>query len=68
MSDVISESSIPSPPESGTAEAERQFHHYTGNRIPWYVRLLWLGFWILAIAYVVQYLFPALQMELTSPP
>ena len=50
--------------EDRTAEAEHQFHHYTGNRIPWYVRLMWLGFWIFAIAYTVRFLFPAIQIEL----
>ena len=43
---------------------EGRYHDYTGNRIPWYVRLIWLGFWCFAIYYVVAYLFPALQVEL----
>ena len=50
--------------ENTTPEAEHQYHHYSGNRIPWYVRLMWLAFWILAIAYTVRFLFPALQVEL----
>ncbi len=50
--------------EPKTAEAEHQFHHYTGNRIPWYVRLMWLGFWIFAITYTIRFLFPAIQVEL----
>ena len=45
-------------------QAEGQFHDYTGNAIPWYVRLMWLGFWILAIAYTIRFLFPAVQIEL----
>ncbi len=44
--------------------SDDQYHHYVGNRIPWYVRLMWLGFWILAIAYTVRLLFPAIQSEL----
>ena len=26
-------------------EVEHQHHDYTGNEIPWYVRLIWIGFW-----------------------
>lgn len=52
----------------GSADFERKYHHYRGNRIPWYVRLIWLGFWIMAVYYVVTYLFPALQVEMVSPP
>ena len=44
--------------------SEGQYHNYTGNRIPWYVRLMWLGFWILAVVYTIRYLFPAVQVEL----
>ena len=55
-------------PENTTAQAEHRFHNYTGNRIPWYVRLLWVGFWCFAVYYFVQYLFPNLQTELLSPP
>ena len=47
--------------------SEGRFHDYTGNEIPWYVRLMWLGFWILAIVYTIQYLFPAVQRELFQP-
>lgn len=49
--------------ESGP-EIEHQYHHYRGNEIPWYVRLIWLGFWIFAIAYTIRLLFPAMQIEL----
>ena len=51
-------------PQQSSAESEHQYHHYTGSRIPWYVRLLWLGFWVFAIAYTIRYLFPAVQVEL----
>jgi len=50
--------------EVENAKHEHQFHHYTGNAIPWYVRLMWLGFWIFAIAYAIRLLFPAMQVEL----
>ncbi len=50
--------------EQNSAEVEHQYHRYTGNRIPWYVRLIWVGFWVFAVYYTVVYLFPALQIEL----
>ena len=50
--------------DRNSAEAEHQFHRYTGNRIPWYVRLIWVGFWVFAVYYTVVYLFPAIQTEL----
>ncbi len=56
------------PVEQTTAEVENQFHHYTGNRIPWFVRLVWIFFWVFAISYTLNYLFPALRIELTTPP
>jgi hypothetical protein len=52
---------MPDPNEFST---ERRFHSYTGNDIPWYVRLMWLGFWVLAVVYTIRFLFPALQAEL----
>jgi hypothetical protein len=52
---------------TSTAEQEHQFHHYRGNEIPWYVRLIWIGFWIFAIYYTIRYLFPALRLELLNP-
>ena len=54
--------------DPSSAEGENQYHHYRGNVIPWYVRLMWLGFWILAIVYVVRFLFPAIQVELFEQP
>lgn len=56
------------PVEQPTVQEERRFHTYHGSAIPWYVRLMWLCFWIFAIAYVVRYLLPAIQIELVSPP
>ena len=48
-------------PEDTPAEVENRFHTYVGNRIPWYVRLIWLCFWVFAVYYVITYLFPDLQ-------
>ena len=49
------------PPDDTPAEVENRFHTYVGNRIPWYVRMIWLCFWIFAVYYVISYLFPDLQ-------
>jgi len=57
-----------SPIEETTPESDSRFHQYTSNRIPWYVRLIWVGFWIFAIYYAMRYLLPDLQLELLSPP
>jgi len=50
------------------AEVEHQHHNYQGNVIPWYVRAIWIGFWIFAVVYTIRYLFPALQSELFHRP
>jgi hypothetical protein len=47
-----------------SAEVDNQYHMYRGNEIPWYVRVMWLGFWVLTAVYVVRYMFPAIQSEL----
>ncbi len=41
-----------------TAQTDRAFHTYTTHHIPWYVRLLWVGYWVGAIWYVVKYAIP----------
>lgn len=56
------------PSDEVSPIAENRFHNYRSSRIPWYVRAIWLGFWIFAVYYVVTYLFPGLQAELLSPP
>ena len=63
----------PSEPTTGeskadTAKVESQYHTYVGTRIPWYVRLIWVLFWIFAVYYVITFLFPDLQREIFNPP
>lgn len=53
--------------QAGPAE-EGRFHRYTGNAIPWYVRLIWVLFWIFAVYYVVRYFLPTIPVEMVSPP
>jgi hypothetical protein len=54
--------------ESTTAREESLFLQYTGNAIPWFVRLMWIIFWCGAIAYAVTWFLPAIQSELLAPP
>jgi hypothetical protein len=51
-------------PEPTTPESDQRFHDYFGNAIPWYVRAIWIGFWIFAVTYTILYVFPALRVEL----
>jgi hypothetical protein len=53
--------------DQSSAAAEGRFHTYVGNRIPWYVRLLWVCFWVFAVYYVITYLFPDLQTTIFNP-
>ncbi len=55
-------------PKYQPAANEGRFHNYVGSRIPWYVRLIWILFWVFAVAYVIRYLFPDLQTEILNPP
>jgi hypothetical protein len=44
-----------------SVEEEGRHHSYRGNRIPWYVHLIWISFWIFAVAYTLRWLFPAIR-------
>ena len=55
-------------PDQTTPEQEHAFHYYRGNEIPWYIRTIWLGFWIFTVYYIIQNFFPAMQVELVLPP
>lgn len=46
-----------------TLLVERRFHSYQTSVIPFFVRLLWVGFYCLAIYYCLAYLFPSLRLE-----
>jgi hypothetical protein len=56
------------PLEQPTPEEEHRYQYYTGNQIPWYVRLIWMLFWCFAAYYAVRYFFPAVQREMVTPP
>ncbi|MBA4019965.1 MAG: hypothetical protein C0483_22595 [Pirellula sp.] len=54
----------PATDSPDSPRAEHRHHAYVTNTIPWYVRVVWIGFWIFTIYYTVVYLFPSLQGEL----
>lgn len=54
--------------ENTSAQEEHQFHTYSSHVIPWYVRLLWIGFWVFVIVYTLRFFIPTLEVELVSPP
>lgn len=58
----------PTKIDQASAEDEHRHHYYSGNRIPWYVHLMWVTFWIVAVIYTIRYLFPDLRTELLLPP
>lgn len=55
-------------PSTSSPEQELKHHTYVSSVIPWYVRLIWLVFWIFAAAYVIRNFLPAIQTELLTPP
>ncbi len=55
-------------PDDQSAVSEHRYHSYDGTRIPWWVRVMWTGFWCIAVFYIVRYLFPMLQTEISNPP
>lgn len=68
MSDYLETSAEDVPVKHTAADVEHRWHSYVGSRIPWYVRLIWIMFWAYAIYYTIAYLFPALQVEIVTPP
>jgi hypothetical protein len=59
---------LAAPAHPNSAETESRFHTYSSHVIPWYVRLMWLVFWVFAIGYVIKNFIPAIQLELLTPP
>jgi hypothetical protein len=49
-------------------EIENKNHTYTTNQIPWYVHVLWISYWVLAISYVLYYQLPVIRTEFLTPP
>jgi hypothetical protein len=40
-------------------EQEGQFHTYTTHRIPWFIRVIWIIFWIGLVWYLVTLAVPS---------
>ncbi len=47
-----------------TPESDKVHHTYETHRIPWYVRAMWIGFWVGAIWYVLKYAIPIAKQYL----
>ncbi len=45
--------------DNASAQEEAQYHTYETHRIPWWMRAIWLGFWLFTIGYFVTNLIPA---------
>jgi hypothetical protein len=56
------------PTTPPSLDHERKCHNYLGNSIPWFVRLIWVGFWCFVIYYTLKYLIPDLQLSLFPRP
>jgi hypothetical protein len=41
-----------------TARDEANFHTYVTHRIPWYVRAMWICFWVGLMWYVIKFAIP----------
>ena len=46
------------PHEDTTPQTEGRYHTYVTQHIPWYVRGLWICFWVGAVWYVVKFAIP----------
>ncbi|MCC7291679.1 MAG: hypothetical protein IT449_06430 [Phycisphaerales bacterium] len=45
--------------DQASAADDRRYHSYTTHRIPWYVRLMWVVFWVALVWYLVKFAIPA---------
>lgn len=45
--------------ERRNAAEEHKFHTYETHHIPWFVRAIWVAFWILTIWYIIRYAIPS---------
>jgi hypothetical protein len=46
-------------PTEPTPDEEGRFHTYTTHRIPLFVRLIWICFWIGLVWYIIRYAIPS---------
>lgn len=48
---------MPQEPYDTPAE-ENRFHTYATHHIPWYIRIMWVVFWVAMIYYVIKWAVP----------
>ncbi len=48
-------------PTETDAKQDKTYHAYDTHHIPWYVRAMWIIFWIAAIWYVVKFAVPMVK-------
>lgn len=44
-----------------TPEEERQHHTYTTHRINWFVRAMWICYWIGLVYYIITFAIPSIK-------
>lgn len=54
--------------DTSTPDQDGRQLTYLSNTIPWFVRFMWVVFWIFAVAYAIAFFLPAIQKELVTPP
>lgn len=42
-----------------TARDDAQYHTYSSHYIPWFVRGMWIIFWVALVWYIVRFAIPA---------
>ena len=47
------------PTNEPTPEQDSRYHTYTTHRIPWFVRAIWICFWIGLVWYIIRYAIPS---------
>ncbi|MFQ5414698.1 MAG: hypothetical protein ACE5E6_09600 [Phycisphaerae bacterium] len=46
-------------PPHESARDDQKYHTYETAHIVWYVRAMWIGFWIAAIWYIIKFAIPS---------
>lgn len=57
---------MPQDPYDSPAE-ENRFHTYATHHIPWYIRIMWVVFWVLAVYYVIRWAVPMAKVFFKQP-
>lgn len=54
----MSQHTDPATGSNAAPQDENRFHTYVTHHIPWYVRAMWIAFWIGLVWYLVAYAIP----------